>query len=448
VQVRSAAPPVGQADRRRGHAVVLPTVVRETVWRDLALITLGGLALRLLFIADPGHVVDLRTFGQWALAAADNPWDRVYEATNANYPPGALLVFEFIGRGYRALSLHDPLSLRIALKVPNVIFDCVGGVVLFAIAARFVDPRRALLAAAVYDFNPAIVYDSGLWGQNDSITSVSAMVAIWCVVCGRRTAAWIALAFAVLNKPPVVVLGPLFVLEAWAVAGLRERRRALVQTGLGIAAALVFGYLIALPLYADKSIGGVYSRMLAWYTIGSSLYPYTSANAFNVYALCGDFFAPDAQPIAFVPLKYWADAAFVALAGSIYWQYTRLRDGRAFVEACFLLMLAFFLVLTEMHERYLIYALAFVCALAPLERRYLWAAIALTLTQWLNLEYSLTYMWVQFDLPAGIDPHDFAPVLVHLCALTNIAVFGWGMQTYFRWRGPLSLIPGRLRGDP
>jgi dolichyl-phosphate-mannose-protein mannosyltransferase len=426
----------------------MPTEVRGTVWRDVALITLGGLALRLLFVADPGHVVDLRTFGEWALAAAANPWDRAYEATNANYPPAALLVFELIGRSYRALGLGDPLSLRIALKIPNLVFDCIGGALVFAIAGRFVDWRHALLAAAVYDFNPAIVYDSSLWGQNDSITSVGALAGIWCILAGRRTAAWIALAFAVLNKPPVVVLAPLFLLEAWTVAGASERRRALAASGLGIVAALVFGYLIALPFYADRSIGGVYARMLGWYTIGSSLYPYTSANAFNIYALFGAFFAPDTQPLLFVPLKYWADAAFVVLAGLIYWRYTRAPTGRAFLEACFLLMLAFFLVLTEMHERYLIYALAFACALAPLDRRYLWTAVALTLTQWLNLEYSLTYMWVESDKPAGIDPDEFAPVLVHLCALTNVAVFAVGMQTYFRVAAPLRLKPGRPRWAP
>lgn len=419
--------------------------VRGTVWRGVALITLGGLALRLLFIADEGHIVDLRTFGEWALVAAANPWDRAYEATNANYPPGALLVFELIGRSYRALGLSDPASLRIALKVPNVIFDCIGTAVVFGIAARFVDRRRALLAAALYAFNPAIVYDSSLWGQNDSITSVSALAAIWCVLGGRRTAAWVLLAFAVLNKPPVLVLAPLLLLETWSPA-TAQRRRALTAGALGIAAALAAGYLIAVPFYGDKSIAGVYARMFGWYAAGSSLYPYTSANAFNVYALFGDFFAPDTQRVLSVPLKYWADAAFVALAGAIYWRYTRMRTGRALVEACFLLMLAFFLVLTEMHERYLIYALAFVCALAPLERRYLWAAAALTLTEWLNLEYSLTYMWLEFDKPNGIDPNEFAPVLVHACALTNLAVFGLEAQAYFDLPEPLQRLRGRLQG--
>jgi Gpi18-like mannosyltransferase len=422
--------------------------VRATHWRGIVLITLGGLALRLLFVGDPGHVVDLRTFGEWALTAADNPWDRAYDVTNANYPPGALLVFEAIGRTYRALGLHDDLSLRIALKMPNLLFDALGSVVVFAIAGRFADPRRALMAAAIYAFNPAIVYDSSLWGQNDSITSVSALAAVWCVLSGKRTAAWIVLAFAVLNKPPVVVLAPLFVIEAWTAAGANGRRRALLGTAAGIAGAFVLGYLIAAPFYTDKSLAGVYARMFGWYTIGSSLYPYTSANAFNVYALFGDFFAADTRPLLFLPVKYWADAAFVALAGLISWRYARRRAEHALLEACFLLMLAFFVVLTEMHERYLIYALAFVCPLAALGREYLWSAVALTLTQWLNLEYSLTYMWLESDKPNGIDPYEFAPVMVHLCALANIAVLAVGLQSFFRLPRPRRLVPGRLPGNP
>ena len=178
--------------------------------------------------------------------------------------------------------------------------------------------------------------------------------------------------------------------------------------------------------------------MIGWYNIGSSLYPYTSANAFNVYALFGDFFAPDTTTVLFVQLKYWADAAFIALAGVILTRYVRLGGERAFLEAGFLLLLAFFLVLTEMHERYLIYALAFASALAPLHRRYVWGAAVLTLTQWLSLEYSLTYMWVESDKPPGINPKEFAPVLVHLCTLANIGVFASGLQMFF---GTPSRIP-------
>ena len=405
--------------------------MRAHVWRDLVLVTLAGTILRLLWVNEPGHIVDLSTFGQWALKAADNPWDRAYEVTNANYPPGALVFFELIGRAYRLLVHADPdgRSLRVALKLPNIVFDLIGGAVAYAVARRFANHRDALIAAALIDLNPAIIYDSSLWGQNDAITTVTALAALGCVLARLRVAAWILLAFAVLNKPPVIVLAPLFVIEALGGSAL-ERRRRLGQTFVGLAGAAACGYLTAIPFYTDRSIFGVYGRMIDWYQIGSSLYPFSSANAFNVYALFGDFFASDNAGVV-LPLKYWADLSFIAIATAIYERYARRRDDRAFLEAAFLIMLAFFLVLTEMHERYLIYALTFAPPLAALDRRYLGWTLALTLTLWLNLEYSLTYMWVQSDKPAGINPNEFAPVLVRVCALTNITVFGLALRRFF-----------------
>ena len=244
----------------------------------------------------------------------------------------------------------------------------------------------------------------------------------------------------------MLVLAPVFVLEAF-VAPVGQRLRALIETASGVVAALVTGYLVALPFYTDRSFVAVYARMIDWYDVGSSLYPFTSANAFNLYALFADFFAPDTQPVAFVPLKYWADAAFIAIGAAILARYARLRDDRALLEACFLTLLAFFLVLTEMHERYLIYALTFAPALAPLDRRYLWTAIVLTVTQWLNLEYSLSYMWIESDKPAGSNPKEFAPVLVRLCTLANITVFGLAMRMYFGVRRALPATTGTLPTD-
>jgi hypothetical protein len=56
-------------------------------------------------------------------------------------------------------------------------------------------------------------------------------------------------------------------------------------------------------------------------------------------------------------------------------------------------------------------------------------------------------MWVESDKPAGIDPHEFAPVLVHLCALTNIAVFALGMQVYLRLPAARPTATGTLRAE-
>ncbi|GAC1406249.1 MAG: hypothetical protein NVSMB64_11810 [Candidatus Velthaea sp.] len=393
--------------------------------RDLIVIALAGLAVRLFFAPAPGHVLDLQVFAHWATAAADAPWNRAYEVTDANYPPAAMYFFEFTGRAYRAFVRTDPSGdiLRVLNKLPAILFDCIGAVIAYLMARRFTGHATALIAAALIAANPALIYDSAYWGQNDSIAAVGALGALYCMQRGRRVAAWVVLAFAVLNKPPVIVLAPLFLIEALMAGDAFERSVRVRQALIGIGAALVCGYLLALPLYAERMPLAVYQRMIAWYAVGSSLYPYTSANGFNVYAFASEFFKSDNAPVLFVPLKYWADLVFIGVAAYIYRRYALRPDERGLIEASFLVMLGFFLFLTEMHERYLIYALVIVPVLAAIERGYLISAGVLTVTEWLNLEYSLAFMWFQSGKPPGINVNMYAPVLARLCAAANLGVF-------------------------
>jgi Gpi18-like mannosyltransferase len=401
-------------------------------WVHLAVLVALGLGIRLIFVPYPGHVVDMNASADWSLKAAAAPWNQVYEATDANYPPASMIFFEAIGRIYHAWSPEgdgDFHLLKDLVKLPNVLFDLIGIVVVYVLARRFAPHLPALGAAALFAFNPAIIYDSALWGQNDTITTVSALAALTFMVWDRRALAWICIAFAVLAKPPVVVLVPLLALEPFTTSDPAERLRRLRGTGIGIAVAAVLGYTLTASFYTQTAPLAVIGRLIDWYRIGSALYPYTSANAFNVWAFLPQFFLSDQTNFLFFTLKGWANAAFVVLAFALYYHYFRTRTRESLIETAYLLMLGFFLVLTEMHERYLIYALTIVPALAVVNPRYLWSTLALSLTEWLNLEYSLNYMWIKNDNPPGIDPYAFSPVLARLCALTNIAVFGVGVKT-------------------
>jgi Gpi18-like mannosyltransferase len=401
-------------------------------WIQVAVLVFLGVCIRLIFVPYPGHVVDMNASAGWSLKAAGAPWNMVYEATDANYPPASMIFFEAVGRIYAAWAPAgdgDYHLLKDLVKLPNILFDALGIVVVYALARRFAPHLPALGAAALFAFNPAIIYDSALWGQNDTITTVSALAALMFTVWDRRALAWICIAFAVLAKPPVVVLVPLLAIEPFTTGDPAERVRRLRGAGIGIVIAAVLGYALTASFYTQTEPLAVIGRLIDWYRIGSALYPYTSANAFNLWAFLPQFFLSDTTRVLFVTLKGLGNAAFVILAGALYWHYFRTRTRESLIETAYLLMLGFFLVLTEMHERYLIYALTIVPALAVVNRRYLWSTVALSLTEWLNLEYSLNYMWIKNDNPPGIDPYAFSPVLARLCAITNIAAFGVGVVT-------------------
>jgi Gpi18-like mannosyltransferase len=418
------------------------------MWVQLAVLTVLGIAIRLVLVPAAGHVVDMNAFADWAVRAANAPWNQVYEATNANYPPASMLFFEAAGRLYAAIHPAvdpDQHLLKELLKLPNVFFDALGGLVVYALARRFATHRPALGAAALYALNPAIIYDSAYWGQNDSITTVSALAALTFAVWDLRVPAWLAIGFAILTKPQVIVLAPLLAIEPFTAPNPAERTRRLRGSAIGIVLTAVLGYALTASFYTQTAPLAVIERLINWTLIGASLYPYTSANAFNIYAFLPQFFRSDTGVVLFFSVKTWAWIAFGAIAVVLYANYARVRDRAALIESAFLLMLGFFLVLTEMHERYLMFALTFVPALSVIDRRYLWSTIALTLTEWLNLEYSLNYMWIESDKPAGIDPYAFSPVLARLCALTNIAVFVTGIARLFtRESEPADPNPGSM----
>ena len=85
-------------------------------------------------------------------------------------------------------------------------------------------------------------------------------------------------------------------------------------------------------------------------------------------------------------------------------RYVQARTEQAFVEAAALCTLAFFLLSTRMHERYMFDGLLFTIAAAPIARRYAWAAAIFSLTLFVNLLYSLNYLAVVMQSTPGVNP--------------------------------------------
>jgi Gpi18-like mannosyltransferase len=63
-----------------------------------------------------------------------------------------------------------------------------------------------------YAFNPAIIYDSAIWGQVDSVYTLFFMLALMLFVSGKQMFSGVFMALAILTKPQSFVLVPLF---AW-----------------------------------------------------------------------------------------------------------------------------------------------------------------------------------------------------------------------------------------
>ena len=408
---------------------------RLAVREALPLLGILALALvvRLLFLPAEGYANDIASFESWALTLYDHGVRAFYHATSfVDYPPGYLWVLAAVGWFYHALHVTDASAgyyvLRDLIKLPGILADLGCAVAIYAIVLRLAGRLPALGAAALFAFNPASIYVSAYWGQVDAVSALFTLGALLAALRRRLLWAWALLAVAILIKPQAFVLAPLLL----AYDAVREDApRLRLRLALGPLVALAVGYAIAAPFAPApwdplSTLGWLFDR----YVHGTSVYPYSSINAFNIYAVARSFWQPDSQTIAFLPQSAWGVLLVLAASAMMLWRFVQRRGERAFLEAALLISLALFLFATRMHERYVYNAFAIAVLMAPLGRRYLTAALLLSTTFFANLLYSYAYLSVVQGHVPGVDPTNLMPLVSHPASLINVLLFAYLAYVY------------------
>lgn len=406
----------------------------------LPVMLLLGLVIRLLLIGEQGFTTDVSTFDAWVISLLTNGFGAFYAKTSfADYPPGYFYVLALVGHIWDpGLRAHDANTAILSdlVKMPAIIADLVVGWLIYAIGSRFASRAIALGAAALYIFNPVTILISAVWGQIDSVAALFALLAVYFILKSDDTeqkriswwivGAWLVFAYSILIKPQAAVLAFIFIAYVFANRS-RVNVRAL-STVVGIVLAFVLVYLLALPFHAAGPVN-VFGWLLNQYAFGSSVYSYNSVNAFNLWAIynkstiIGQMWVRDNQLIFGIPQVVWGFVLVIGALALILWRYLLERSPRAFLESCALALLAFFMLATRMHERYLFdgWLLTIVCV--PLARRYLWGTIIFSITLFANLKYSLAYLAVMNARTPGVDAHNLWGAATSGYALLAVATF-------------------------
>jgi GPI-GlcNAc transferase complex PIG-U subunit len=242
-----------------------------------------ALGIRLL-IAVCGLLLDLRLFQQWAGRLADvGTQQGPVRGLPARLPLRAVADRE---------DLHNP-ELPLLLKLPALLADLGLAWIAATFAARVAPESlkqrhavRALVAAAVL-LNPAVIALCAVWGQVDAVPAMFVLWSLLLLFTGtpslrRDITAVLLFAVAVALKPKPQAG---FVVPVMLCALYRHSSRAaspeLVDGGLSMA---IIGVL-SLGLWAISGLAfglGPVS-LVRFYKTSASVYPFTSANAFNLW---------------------------------------------------------------------------------------------------------------------------------------------------------------------
>ncbi len=306
-------------------------------------------------------------FWQYGPAKFYAPESNVWSFTWPNQPPGTMYMFAAVRKLYEVLFaffsyLHFDLkvfpgsfllyfeqSLYPALtKLPGILSDLGIAYVIYKIIFKElkVSEKVATIGAIVFLINPATWYNSTIWGQYDSVINFLALLAFYFLLKRELMPAILAISISLYIKASLLIFLPIF-----AVIALRQKYN-LKKWLIAIVSTLFVIGLITLPfsngepfvwllnLYKDK----VFTNQLQIIT----------ANAFNLWAaLTGISEQPQTLPFLGLTFQYWSYILFLFFFAPVLVFVYRKQDFKTAVWSLAITAFASFMLLTNMHERYL-----------------------------------------------------------------------------------------------
>jgi Gpi18-like mannosyltransferase len=245
---------------------------------------------------------------------------------------------------------------------------------LATIVKRRYGEQWALSVAALYAFIPFTGIDSVIWGQVDAVNGLFMVLCVWMLEKRRFALATLFFTAAFSVKLQSVVLLPLLLFEILKHGRLRDLWRSF---GVGMATILA--------LFAPFLFTGRARDVFAVFTGSAGQFPYPSANAYNIWWLFsgGHWTArSDTVHLFGVPLVLWGGLLFFAAIVFALWFRHRLPQVEGLWLTAAFLAFAFFMLPTEMHERYIFPWFLLALPLLPRLRkmRCLFGALGFTFT--------------------------------------------------------------------
>ncbi|HET7030424.1 MAG TPA: phospholipid carrier-dependent glycosyltransferase [Candidatus Limnocylindrales bacterium] len=471
---------------RGSDAPTRTTWTRDGLGAIAAVLALGFVFRLIIVQVNPGSgfKTDIDSFTAWAGNLASQGMGGFYQRPGfLDYTPGYLYVLYAIGVVGRITGNIGDL-----IKIPPILADVAIGWLVWSMIRELGGGRRAaLLGAAIAVANPVSWFDSVVWGQVDSFGVVFLLLGVRALWRDQPERAAIYAVVAALIKPQLGILAPIVAVvtirralwpdpeaaaelpspdDIHAAPSLLERirlRERRTNQPIRILTTAVAGFLTAVALCwpfglsvidAPRTGEIVHSGLMEQVFKTAGGYPYASVNAYNPWALasvdgngvaangtwaCDTVIAnpqpgrecPEAVTIGPFPAVYVGAALLIAAFLVTSLVVLRRPDRLTILIAVTVLAVAFFMLPTRVHERYLFPLVAVGAILAGVSFRWLAAYAVLSGLTFLNMYVVLTTIYTNnyrirdwFHIGSTVR----SPTAVTLIVLAGIAATIWAFS--------------------
>ncbi len=369
-----------------------------------------------------GNNGDIILFKLWSREVYLNGTLNFYSGVRSDYPPFYIYILWIVGAFYKlffsfSFDIDAPL-FTILIKAPANLADVIIAFLIFLIIKKYAEFKVAYISMIFYAFNPAIIYNSAIWGQVDSVYTLFILFALKQLASGKLELAGAFMAVAILTKPQSLVIFPFI-----AILVIKNQRPSRLAK-IFVITAFVF-IALSLPFNIEPL------QLIKLYTSGYGHYAFNSVNAFNFWALSG-LYKPDDTILLFFSYRIWGYILFGSLF--IYVAYLayftkKNDDDRLIYFASAVLFFGFFMFFTRVHERYLFPMFALFVIAATLNRRLTYVFWIMTLTFLFNLHFVMQNLnnnqYIQDGNPfvllnSGINLSIFACTLYYLSKSSGV----------------------------
>ncbi|KKU21954.1 MAG: hypothetical protein UX34_C0035G0002 [Candidatus Woesebacteria bacterium GW2011_GWF1_46_13] len=203
--------------------------------------------------------------------------------------------------------------------------------------------KLGILGAAVFLLNPVIWYNSSVWGQTDAVVNFFALLAFFLLLKRKLLLATLSLILSFYIKASLLIFIPIFLIVA-----VRQKYK-IVEVLKAVSLPLVIIGILTLPFSGANPFGWLWDIYAKKVFIDQL--QLITANAFNVWAFVAGIHAKT-QTLLLGPLSYkvWGSILF----------------GTSLIPTLYSFML-----LTNMHERYLYPFFPVFSVVAVLDRKLL-----------------------------------------------------------------------------